>query len=141
MEQEQIEFAGPAASELLLGSHSEVIGVFGGATQSRIGEAGIAFGAFPFSLVKIMSNSAHEAVAFSGNAAQRPAQHLIGLAIAVNIGRHEGANAFFVGALDDRNEAIFVQRFAKMHVASAAPGAVSCASQVHQNKRKLTGSK
>src|SRR5438876_7406292 len=140
MEQQQIELAGAASGQLLLRSHSEIISILGRTAQGRICKARIAFGSFPLSLVKIMTNSSHEAVALACDAAQRTAKHLIGLAIAVDIGSHKGANAFSVSALDDRDAAIFLQGFAKMHVASAAPGAVSYACQVHQNKRKLAGS-
>src|SRR5438105_9425549 len=111
MEQEQIELVRAATGEFFLGSHCEVISIFGGTAQSRIGETGIAFGAFPFSFVKIVPDSADQAITPARDAAEGAAKHLIGLAIPVNVSGHEGANAFFVGALDYRNKAIFVQRF------------------------------
>src|SRR6266516_3182583 len=139
MEQQQIELAGAASGQLLLRSHSEVISILGRTAQGRIFKARIAFGSFPLSLVKIMTNSAHETVALACDAAERTAEHLICLAVAIHIGGHKGADAFFVSALDDRDEAIFLQGFAKMHVASAAPGAVGCACQVHAFWRSLGG--
>ena len=39
-----------------------------------------------------------------------------------------------LGVLNDRDKALFSQRFAKVHVASAVPGSISCACQIHKIK-------
>ena len=79
----------------------------------------------------VVPDSADQAVTLAHDAVESATKHFIGLTVAIDVGRHEGANALFMGALNDGDETILGQSLAKMHVASATPGAVSCAGQVH----------
>src|SRR5437660_5801993 len=132
MQEQQVEFGRAATCEFFLGGHLEVIGVLGGTAQAGICETGIAFGALSLAFVNIVPDGTNQAVSLASNAAQSASKHFVSLTVAINISGHESANALFVGALNHGDKAILRQGFAKMHVASAAPGAVSCACQIHQ---------
>ena len=56
----------------------------------------------------------------------------LGLSRAIDIGRHESADALPVGVLRGLNPALVGERRAEVHEPSAVPGAVSCASNVHR---------
>ncbi len=97
------------------------------------GKARIAFRTLAFTFVKVMADRADEAVGIAGQTIESASKHFIRGAIAVNIRGHERSNAALVGVLNDVKKAFFTERLAKVHVASAAPGSVCCACQVHKS--------
>src|SRR4030095_7945483 len=62
-----------------------------------------------------------------------PEQH-IGFAGTVNIGGQEGADSLVVGAADESDEAVVIQRFAKVHETSCTPHSKSGSCQLHWPK-------
>ena len=100
----------------------------------RVGEARIAFRAVAFAGIKIVPDSADEAVGIAWQTGERASEHFIGGAVAVNVRRHESADAALVSVLNDLEEAFFAQRLAEVHVASAAPGSVCGSCEVHKQR-------
>src|SRR4030095_9447233 len=62
-----------------------------------------------------------------------PEQH-IGFAGTVNIGGQEGADSLIVGAADESDETVVLQRFAKVHETSCTPHSKSGSCQLHRPK-------
>ena len=81
-----------------------------------------------------MADHADEAVGGAVDAFERAAEQLVGLAVSIDVGGDEGADAGLVGGLDAADEALLGKGFAKVHEASAAPGAVCCGGRFHNQK-------
>ncbi len=78
-----------------------------------------------------MADHSHEAVGAAVDALERLAKQFVGLAVAIDIGRHEGPDPGFVGGFDAADEALLAEGFAEMHEASAAPSAVCRRGGIH----------
>src|SRR5688572_12125566 len=100
-------------------------------------ETRITLGAFAFAFVEIMADGAHQTIVVPRNAMQRATEQFIRLSVAVNVRRHECADAAFVRQADHRHVSVFRQRFAKMHKAPAAPRPIGCARHVHTKTRSF----
>lgn len=131
MEEEDVEVIGVAAFEAFGGGRFEELGVPVGAAEFGIGEAGVAFGAFSFSVIEVVTEEADEAVGIAGDIGEGFPQGGIGFAGAIDIGGDKGADSFFVGALEELDEPVFVDCLAEVHEASAVPGAIGCVSGMH----------
>src|SRR6187397_1570098 len=119
MEQQEIKMIRFAAFEGFLGCHSNISGKVLRRTQRGIRESRVTFGTLTFSGVKVVANGPHKAVRVPRQTHQRAAHHLVRGAVSVDIGGHERANAGFVSVLNDADEALFREWFAKMHEAPA----------------------
>ena len=137
VQQKQIEFVHPAAGQFLFRGHAQVVGELVRRAERGIGEARKAFRSVPFAGIKIVTHRADQAVGVAAHAGQGAAQHLVGLPVAVHIGGQERADALIVGVADDFEKAVVVERFAKVHEASAAPGAIGGVGQFHKIFFKL----
>ena len=79
-----------------------------------------------------MPHRAHEAIAIARFAGEPARENFVRRALAVHVGRHEGARALFVCAIDEREKAIFVELLAEVHIAAPAPSAKRCTCQIHR---------
>ena len=134
MQQQQVEPVSPASGQGLFGGHAQVFGELIRRTKLRVREARVAFRAVAFAGIKIVSDRADEAVGIARQTGERASEHFIGGAVAVNVRRHERADTALVSVLNDLEDAFFAERFAEVHVASAAPGSESSAGNVHKNQ-------
>ena len=81
VEQQQVELRGADALEARLGRHPQVGGVPVGPAQGRVGEAREALRPVALALVEVVADRADQRVVLAGDALQRPAEHLVGLAL------------------------------------------------------------
>src|SRR2546422_9223371 len=95
------------------------------------GETRITLRARALALVKVMPDSAHQAIGIARETRERTAEHFVGKAVAINVRSYEGPNAMLIGVLDNFEIAFLTERLAKMHIASAAPSAKCGACHVH----------
>ena len=132
MQQEEIEFVRATAGQFLLRRHAEVARVVRREAQAGIGEAREALRAVALAGVKVVPDCAGEAIAVAPHAGQGAAEHLVRRAVAVHVGGQKGADALLMRVLDGAEKTVVVERFAKVHEASAAPGAVGRACRFHK---------
>ena len=135
VQEQRVEAVGADAFERFLGGHAEVAGVLVGLAEPRVGEAQEALRAVAFAGINVVANDADEAIAVAGNSLQRAAQHRVRLAVAVNVRRHECADALVVGVADASEVAFLAESLAEVHVAAPAPSAVGSACQFHKVSR------
>ena len=131
MEEEAVELVHATAGEGFLGGHAEVVAELARRAQGGIGEAREAFGPGALAFVEVVADGADEAVAVARKSGEGVAEEFVRCARAIDIGGHEGADALAVGVLGGLDPARVVEGGAVVHEASAIPGAVSCASDVH----------
>ena len=131
VQHEQIELIGAATLEFFVGGKLDELFIALGAAQFGIGEAGIAAAAGALTVVEVVADHADQGVGVAINALEGLAEQFVGLAVAVDVGGDEGADALFVGGLDAADVALLAEGFAEVHEASAAPGAVCSCGRFH----------
>lgn len=132
MEEEQVEFAHPAASEGLLGRHAEIIGVIPRAPELRIGEPREPFRAVPFGAVKIVTDGSDQRKRIPRQSGERFSQQSIGFTVSVDIGGQERADTLSVGMLGQTDPPSVVQRLTVVHEAATIPGAEGGSGDFHK---------
>lgn len=126
-----IKLGNATACEGLLGSHLEVVQIALGSSEAGLGEASIALGTRAHAAVEVVSDDADEGVTVPVDAFQGLTENLVGSAHAINISCDEGADTFVIGLTHHAHVTLIIERFSKVHVFSAAPGAVCCSREVH----------
>ena len=92
VEEEKVERGGPEPPEAPLGRHPQVLGVGVGPAQRRVGEAREAARPVALALVEVVADRADQRVVLARDPGQRPAEHLVGLALAVGVGGEDGVD-------------------------------------------------
>ena len=120
VEEEQVERGGAEPPEAFLGRHPQVLGVGVGPAQRRVGEAREAARPVALALVEVVADGADQRVVLARDPGQRPAEHLVGLALAVGVGGEDGVDP--VARAQQLLEALLVDRLAEAEKPAAAPG-------------------
>jgi hypothetical protein len=102
------------------------------AAQARVGEARVAPRAVSLAVHEVVPDGAHEPVGRAPEPGDRTTDEAIGLALAVDVGRHDAAD-LRVGA-QQRDEPVVVERDAVVQEASAAPGAERRVAEIRHGR-------
>ena len=135
VEEEQVEFAHPAASEGFLGRHAEIVGVIPRAPELRMGEPREAFRAVPFGAVKVVTDGSDQRERIPRQPGERFSQQRIGLAVSVDVGGQERADTLSVRMSGQTDPLGVVQRLTVVHEAATVPGAEGGSRDFHRMTR------
>ena len=132
MQQQQVEAIDAAALEARLDRAAQVRAVAAGAAQAGIGEARVAAGAVALTVDEVVPDRADEAERVAVEPVDGTANEAIGLALAVHVGGHDGAD--LVVRTQERDEAVIVERDAVVQEAPAAPGAECRVAEIRHGR-------
>src|SRR5262249_44855089 len=118
VQQQAIEAVHAAARQRFLRGGAEILGKLIRRTQLRVSEAWKALRAIALAGVEVVPDGADEAIGIARPPRERTPEHLIRGAAAINVCRHERADAALVGLADHADESVLGERLTEVHETS-----------------------
>ena len=133
MQQQQVEALDAAALEARLGGAPQVRGIAARTAETGIGEPRKSRGAVALAIDEVVADGADEPERRAVEPRDRSPDEPVGLALAVDVGRHDGTDALV--RAQKRHEPVIVERHAVVEEPPAAPGTQRRMAEIGHGRR------